>query len=144
MTFIDSNSISRIERYSLTLIQLVQCGCQKTLIGAELCVLIILRTSIFDLFPFRHSSGFNGTNAKKLVHLSSTYNQRNLNQHREKMPPFNGFSCSSEHFFGLSSSERLEQSRLHQNYEFSLKMKTCHNNLEEKLGHPPFPKPQLW
>jgi hypothetical protein len=31
---IDSNSIPRTERYSLTLRQLVQCGCQKTLIGS--------------------------------------------------------------------------------------------------------------
>ena len=37
----DSNSIPRTERYSLTLRQLVQCGCQKTLIAAD-----ILSTSL--------------------------------------------------------------------------------------------------
>src|SRR5215471_15515708 len=33
-TLIDWNSIPRTERYSFTLRQLVQCGCQKTLIGS--------------------------------------------------------------------------------------------------------------
>ena len=32
----ESNSIPRTERYSLTLRQLVQCGCQKTLMGADM------------------------------------------------------------------------------------------------------------
>lgn len=32
----DSNSIPRTERYSLTLRQLVQWGCQKTLIGGDI------------------------------------------------------------------------------------------------------------
>ncbi len=31
---IDSNSIPRTDRYSFTRRQLVQCGCQKTLMGA--------------------------------------------------------------------------------------------------------------
>jgi quercetin dioxygenase-like cupin family protein len=35
---IDSNSLPRTERYSLTLRQLVQCGCQKTLIGSLIIV----------------------------------------------------------------------------------------------------------
>jgi hypothetical protein len=32
----ESNSIPRTERYSLTLRQLVQCGCQKTLMGGDI------------------------------------------------------------------------------------------------------------
>ena len=126
----------------MTLIQLVQCGCQKTLIGAELSVLVIFRYSLIDLFPFRHSLLVGGTNTRKLVHPS--FNYLNLNQHQNKIPPLDGFSYIPERFFGLYPLKRLKELRLNPSYEFSLKTKTCHINLEEKLGHPPFPKPQLW
>ena len=39
ITLIDWNSIPRTERYSFTLRQLVQCGCQKTLIGSPISAL---------------------------------------------------------------------------------------------------------
>lgn len=126
ITFIDSNSISRTERYSLTLMQLVQCGCQKTLIGAELSVLVIFRSSLIDLFPFRHSLLVGGTDTRKLVHL--LFNYLNLNQYQKKIPPLDGFSYMPERFFGLSPLRRLEECRLNRSYDFSLKTKTYHIN----------------
>ena len=70
-------------------------------------MLVIFRSSLIDLFPFRHSPLVGGTNTRKLVHLS--FNYLNLNQYQKKIPPLDGFSYMPERFFGLSTLRKLEE-----------------------------------